>query len=76
MRQMARRQLYKFVQEVTITPAARRMYGGLPSAEEIIGYQSSAKFDGVRLGLFEFGVCILWLIVDCHRRRRSCVRRM
>jgi hypothetical protein len=47
LRQMARRQLYKFVQEVTVTPAARRMYGGLPTAEEIIGYQSSAKFDGV-----------------------------
>jgi hypothetical protein len=47
LRQMARRQLYKFVQEVTVTPAARRMYGGLPTAEEIIVYQSSAKFDGV-----------------------------
>jgi hypothetical protein len=47
LRQMARRQLYKFVQEVTVTPAARRMYSGLPTAEEIIGYQSSAKFDGV-----------------------------
>ena len=42
MRQMARRQLYKFVQEVTLTPAARRMYAGMPTAEEDIGYQSSA----------------------------------
>lgn len=60
MRQMARRQLYKFVQEVTLTPAARRMYAGMPTAEEVIGYQSSAKFDGVRPNVV---ACLLWL--DC-----------
>jgi hypothetical protein len=58
MRQMARRQLYKFVQEVTVTPAARRIYNGLPTAEEIIGYQSSAKFDGVSI---QCGRCLAML---------------
>ncbi|WIA34897.1 hypothetical protein OEZ86_013184 [Tetradesmus obliquus] len=57
MRQMARRQLYKFVQEVTLTPAARRMYAGMPTAEEVIGYQSSAKFDGVQLRAQDVILC-------------------
>ncbi|KAF6260882.1 hypothetical protein COO60DRAFT_840296 [Scenedesmus sp. NREL 46B-D3] len=58
LRQMARRHLYKFVQEVTVTPLARQMYGGLPpAAEDIIGYQSSAKFDGVQLRAQDVIVC-------------------
>jgi hypothetical protein len=48
---LARRQLYKYVQEVTLSAAqqaaAAGRGGGPPSAEEIIGFQSSAMF-GVR----------------------------
>lgn len=39
---LARRRLYKFVAEVTLDVAAQGRYRGVPSAEEIVGFQSSA----------------------------------
>eukprot|EP00879_Flechtneria_rotunda_P033644 GHRR01037281.1.p1 GENE.GHRR01037281.1~~GHRR01037281.1.p1 ORF type:complete len:332 (+),score=112.96 GHRR01037281.1:128-997(+) len=44
LKQLARRQLYKFVQEVTVNREAQQQQQALPTAEAIIGYQSAAKF--------------------------------
>lgn len=58
LRQLERRQLYKYVSEVTLGVDAQRRLAaaGKPSAEEIVGYQSTAA-TGVRLNPDEIIVC-------------------
>lgn len=55
MQQVARRQLYKYVQEVTVSPSSK-WYNSLPAAEDIIGYQSSAAHCGVSRGVWACAV--------------------
>jgi len=52
LRQLERRQLYKYVSEVTLGVDAQRRLAaaGKPSAEEIVGYQSTAATGVSRRG--------------------------
>lgn len=46
LQQLERRKLYKYVSEVTLDVNAQHRYntsGGKPTAEEIVGYQSTAE---------------------------------
>ncbi|KAF8061415.1 SAMHD1 [Scenedesmus sp. PABB004] len=52
-----RRRLYKYVQELTLDPGQQARYRGTPSAEEIVGFASSAAHDGVQLRAEDVIVC-------------------
>lgn len=78
LKQLARRHFFKFVQEVTVNSGST-WRDRLPTAEEIIGYQSTSA-TGVRGAI----TCILdskiWLFCDpllplCSRRRQAATKR-
>jgi hypothetical protein len=59
--QLERRKLYKYVSEVTLDASAQARYnaaGGKPTADEIVGYQSTAE-TGVSVSVM-CGSCCLW----------------
>jgi hypothetical protein len=65
LQQLERRQLYKYVSEVTLDVNAQQRYtaGGKPTADEIVSYQSSAQT----------GVSACCLICNATARAYGCI---